>query len=403
MKLDRKLMRGSIILLVSFGIFNFLNFMFHFSMARLLTVAEFGVLSTLFSIIYILSGLSESIQVTITKYAANQEDDGKLKNMLKRALRKSFFVSGIIFGVYLVGAILIAYLTDISYFLVSLTGIIVFCTFLSPITRGVLQGKQKFKSLGFNVIVESSFKLGLAIVFVFIGWKVYGAILGVLLGAGISFAFSFFGLKDIMDSKEKRIESKELYAYGLPSFFIVLSVLIFFSIDVFIARIVFAPETAGTYALASVLAKTIFFGTSPISKAMFPISAEKNISEKKSEGILLSSLGLVFLMAVVALAMFYFFPEMLIKIFSGKVVYESTKILFYLGIGTTILSFANLILLYKLSIGRIRGYKYLVLFVMFEIFLLSYFSKSLFQFSIAYITASAAFLCGAIMLLGKDS
>jgi O-antigen/teichoic acid export membrane protein len=399
MILEKNLVRGSFILLISFGVFNFLNFLFQFSMARLLSVAEFGVLSTLFSIIYVLSGFSESIQVTITKYAANQRDSGKLKNLLKRALKKSFFVSVIIFGAYLAAALLISKLTDIDYLLVSLTGVIVFSAFLSPVTRGLLQGKQRFKSLGLNVIVESSFKLGLSIVFVLIGWKVYGAMVGTLFGVGISFAFSFFGLKDVLNSKEKKIDSGEIYAYGWPSFFIVLSILIFFSIDVFIARIIFTPETAGSYAIASIIAKTIFFGTAPISKAMFPMSAEKSLSGRKSESILLSSLGLVFLLALIALGIFYFFPDLLIKIFSGKEIYESAEILFYLGIGTTLLSLANVILLYKLSVGKIGGYKFLVFFVLLEIFLLSYFSRNLFQFSIAYITASAALLCGAIMLL----
>ena len=88
MKMNKELVIGSFILLIAFGVYNFLNFAFQSSMARLLTIAEFGVLSVLFNIIYVFSGFSDSIQITITKYAANEKDDGKVKNILKRALKK---------------------------------------------------------------------------------------------------------------------------------------------------------------------------------------------------------------------------------------------------------------------------------------------------------------------------
>lgn len=399
MEVNKTLIKGSLLLLIMFNIYNFLNFMFQFTMARLLTIAEFGIVSTLFSMIYIFSGFSESIQIMITKYSANQDNRGKLKNLLKRALKKSFFVSAAIFGGFLVAAIFISRITKINYLLVSLTGVLLFAAFLPPVTRGILQGKKRFKSLGLNVISEAICKLILSIIFVLIGWKVYGAILGTIISVGISFGLSFIGLRDILKTKEEITETKTIYQYSVPSFFIVLTILLFYSLDVFIARIFFPAEVAGSYAIASVLSKIIFFGTGPISKAMIPMSAEKNLNEKKSKGVFINAFALVCLAAVAILVCFYFFPETIVKIFSGRDIIESSQILFFLGLATTILSFANLILLYKLSVGKTNGYKYLIFFVILEIFLLSYFSNNLFQFSIAFVTASAVFLWGSIFLL----
>src|SRR3989344_5009800 len=75
----RGFLRGSLILLISFGIFNVLNFLFQLIMARSLSIAEYGVLATLFSILYITNVMSESIQLVITKYSSSEESKGKLK------------------------------------------------------------------------------------------------------------------------------------------------------------------------------------------------------------------------------------------------------------------------------------------------------------------------------------
>ncbi|MBS3088189.1 oligosaccharide flippase family protein [Candidatus Pacearchaeota archaeon] len=405
MKMNKELVKGSFILLIAFGVYNFLNFAFQSSMARLLTIAEFGVLSVLFNIIYVFSGFSDSIQITITKYAANEKDDGKVKNILKRALKKSFLISLILFLVYVLLAFLIAYLTKIDYFLILLVGLLIFIFFLSPITRGLLQGKRKFDSLGINMFFESIIKLFLAIVLVMAGWKVYGAIAGTLIGCFVAFGLSFFHLKDVIKAKETLTSTKEIYQYGAPSFFIVITILIFYGFDVFLAKIFFPSEIAGKYAIASLMAKIIFFGTQPISRAMFPISAEKNIKKDKSKNIFMNAFLLVCVGIAAVLAFFYFFPDFVIEIFSGKIIPEAANILFYLGIATSLLSITNLILLYKLSLGKTKGCVHLLVFAIIEISLvavyLGYFHANLFQYSIALIAASAIFLWGVIFLLNE--
>jgi len=240
--------------------------------------------------------------------------------------------------------------------------------------------------------------LALAILFVWIGWRVYGAIAGTLIGMFVALGFSFTSLKDIIKSEEKKAKTKEIYGYTKPTFCIMLVILIFYSVDVIIAKIVFSAEIAGVYAIAAILAKTIFFGTQPISRAMFPITSE-NDKSKNPENTFGNALVMLSAIVAVALIAFYFFPSLIIRVFSGRYIPEAAQILFYLGIAISFLSFANLILLYKLSTDRIRNYVYLFVFLIGEVFLLSYFSANMFQFSIAFTVASAVFLWGSIFLL----
>ncbi|MDO8509307.1 MAG: oligosaccharide flippase family protein [Nanoarchaeota archaeon] len=399
MQINKSLVKGSIVLLIAFNIYNALNFFFHFAMVRIMSVVEYGVLASLFSIIYILAVFTESIQTIITKYTAKEENIGKIKNIFKKSFKKAFLVSIFLFGIYCILAIPLAHYMKIDYPLMILNGTIIILAFLSPIGRGILQGKKKFSALGINMIIESLGKFILALLFVYWGWSVYGAITATILGVIIALLLSFINISDILKKKEEKAQTEGIYGYTKPTFFIMMAILVFYSIDIIMAKIFFPDDLAGAYAIASILAKTIFFGTQPIGRAMFPLTAENNENKKKSENLFGNSLVILAIGIITALALFYFIPDLIIKVFSGKEVIESSAILFYLGISMSLMSISNLILLYKLSLGKIKGYFLLYVFIALEIFLLSWFSNDLVQFSLALVAASTAFLWGSIVLV----
>jgi len=391
------LVKGSFILMITFGLFNFLNYIYHFSMARFLTVAEYGIVATLFSMIYILGIFTESIQTVMTKFSSAEKEPGRLKNLFKRAEKKGLSMAIKVYAAFLIFSIFLSPLLKIPYGLMALTGIIIFTSFLLPVSRGIMQGLKRFKALGINMVLESAIKLVLALFFVFIGWKAYGAMAGAVLGTIGALILSYPALVGILKSRERETKVKSIYSYSAPVFLLTFTILCFYSIDVIIAKIVFDSTTAGEYAIASILSKTIFFGTFPIGKAMFPLSAERN--RDNSSKIFAQALGILTFCIVSALAVFYFFPELLILIFSGKNIPSSSSILLYLALATSILSYANLTILYKLSRGNIRGYGFGIFFLIFEAILLVYFSQSLLSFSLAFLTSSALFLWWTVTFL----
>jgi len=399
-RFNKKLARGSLILLISFGIFNVLNFVFHFFMVRMLSVSDYGIVVALFSIVYVLAIFSESIQTLITKYSSREEKDGKVKNLIKRAMNRGFSISLILFIGYSFLSLFLAPYLGIRFSFLMLMGVSIFFMFAIPVTRGVLQGRKKFGSLGINMGTEAFIKLLLAVILVYLGLKVYGAILGIVIGSFAALAFSFIPLKKIMSSQEEKVKTEKIYAYSRPTFVIVFTILIFFSMDVLIAKIVFSAEVAGTFAIASVLAKSIFLVTNPISKAMFPLSASGK-NKKEYENVFGNALSILVVIIVLGLAALFFFPSFIINIFSGKSIPDAASILIYIGIAMSLVSFANLVLLYKLSIGKTKNYIYLLIFPVIEIVLLAYFRADIFQFSIALMTASAIFLWGCVVLLNK--
>ena len=62
--------KGAIILFITLNIFNFLNYLFHFVMGRMLGPEDYGVLAVLMSIMLIYNIPTEAIQNLISRYTS---------------------------------------------------------------------------------------------------------------------------------------------------------------------------------------------------------------------------------------------------------------------------------------------------------------------------------------------
>src|SRR3989344_1865955 len=98
---------GSLILLITINLFNALNYFFHFAMVRILNSVDYGTLVALMSILYIFNVSTESIQIIITKYISNEKSRGKIKNIIKKSLKKGSVVSVFLFLIFLVISVFI--------------------------------------------------------------------------------------------------------------------------------------------------------------------------------------------------------------------------------------------------------------------------------------------------------
>ena len=120
------LFQGSLILLITMNIYNILNFTFQIAMARMLTVADYGALVTLLSVTYLIGIFTESIQTILAKYSTGEKENGLLKNIFVKTTRKSMFLSTSIFLIFIIIALPLSYILNISYFLVASSGLIIF-------------------------------------------------------------------------------------------------------------------------------------------------------------------------------------------------------------------------------------------------------------------------------------
>ena len=392
----RKLLTGSLILLVSFNLFNVINFIFNLFTVRYLTLPDYGSLITLNYIILLFAVFSETIQTTITRYVAREKDKGKLKNIIKKSSKYALRYAIYFLGIYLLLAYPLSIYLKIDFYLVLLAGIMVFPVFFLPVVRALLQGRKMFFSLGMSVFVEGSVKLLVAVGLVLLGFRIYGAFLGILIGALISLLITFFMIKDYISVKERSANTIDIRSYSKPVFAVNSIIILFLTIDLFFAKLFFDPETAGIYAVSSTLAKIIFLATQPICRVMFPLSSELK-DQKKSRKVLKGSLAILGAIIAVALIPIFLFSETIVYLYSGKVLVEAPSILIILSLYSSVLSLANLLLLYKLSIGALNNYKALIGVSLFGITLLVLFNDTILQFSYAVLASSIALLMGILL------
>lgn len=405
--LKNELVKGSITLFILFNVFNLLNFVFQFAMARMLGPADYGVFAALVTLIYFIAIPSDSIQTVVSKYTSKfkvKKELGKIKYLSYKIFRKGLLLATIIFIISLPVLWLFSYFLNIPYSLSVLTGIMVFTIFLAPVTRGVMQGMKEFNSLGMNMVFDTAIRIVFSVLLVFIGFQVYGAMVGILIGSFAAFFISFIPLKKVFSKKKKPANVSKIYESSKPVLFTLILILAVQSIDIILAKRFFSPEIAGQYAVANLIGKMIFFGTVAISKAMFPLSSEKFEDGHNTEKIYHRSLFMVLIISLASVIILALFPGLIVGLLFGEEYLEITNIVFFMGIAFSFISLSNIVLLYGVSIDRIRiKIQYIVVFLVIQIALLTFLRDSLMSFSIAMVISGFILFLGSLFVIRKKS
>lgn len=405
---DSELFKGSLILLILLNIGNVINYLFQFIMARMLGPADYGILAVLTSIIYIFSIPTSSIQTIVSKYSTKfniNREFSKIKGVVDYLLRKTLLASLIIFLIYLPIAGLLSKYLNIQFWILAITGLFLFAAFLYPIGAGVAQGMKKFKVLGWNFVLNCSIKLVLAVILLLLGFRVYGAIIGFILGTFIAFIFIFPFIKEVTNAPEIKEKVRIFNRETIYALIGMLVVVLMYSIDVIIAKGAFSPDIAGRYAVISMIGKIILFSSLSIGNAMFPISSEKFAGgdKEKTRGVLIKTSVTIALMCIAAVILFALFPKLIISILFGSQYASLSDILVYVGISFSFISFTNLLLLYKISVNELKlsGIAVLLFFLALQTTLMITFNSSLTDFTRVFVISSILCFIGVIFTTWK--
>ncbi|HEV3158323.1 MAG TPA: oligosaccharide flippase family protein [Candidatus Baltobacteraceae bacterium] len=193
--LKSEFLRHGSIVFASTMLVNVLNFVFHFVLSRKLGIEGYGALSSLLAAIMIFSVPSVVLNSILVKYASEFHvlgDMSKLSALSRRLFMGSTFVGVVIVAVSFVLREPIArYLRIDSMPAIVGTGAVLAVSLVLPCVRGVFQGVQDFRTLGVTFIIEAIGKLFFGILFVWVGFGVVGAIVGILTGSVVSLVFSW--------------------------------------------------------------------------------------------------------------------------------------------------------------------------------------------------------------------
>lgn len=386
---NNELIRDNIVLSIGMFFVGFAGYVFHFMMGRYLEPVEYGILGSMLAIIYMILIITNVIQTSITRFTSKfkiENNYGKISFLLKSSLKK--------IGVYsLVFALLFILFTPlIGKFLkiddlmpIYLISIFVILGLLTPITRGILQGTQKFSSLSFSYMIEGVTKIILGVIAIFMGLRVNGAVLAIVLSYLVPLIIIFIPLRDILKKPVEKFKTKKVYFYSIPILITITLITLMYSIDMLLVKHFFTGTEAGYYSALSILGKVIFFTSTPISYVMFPkvIELYEHKKSKEQTHLLYKSMIIILGLSIPVNLFYFIFPEFTISLLFGQKYLIITPLLGVFGVMMTLLSLIYLISFYNLAVHNNKFIIILFLSLITEVLLISLFHESLAQ--IAYI------------------
>lgn len=360
MKATDNLAKQGIFILAASTIANASNFLFQLIIGRMLGPAEYSILTSLLSLFMIISVPIQTLQTVISKYAATfkaKEKYDKISYLLFRPLKKISFVSLLAFFIFALGSRFIANFLNIPTVMpVIILGLVIAIALLNPIGRGILQGLQFFNHLGINYILDAVFRLVFGIMLVWLGFKASGALTASFVGALIGFLLVFIPLRFLFGQKEKPVDfnSSEIYKYFWPVLVTLLCFTILTNIDVVFVKHFYSPAQAGYYSAASLMGKIVLFFPGAISMVMFSKTSELHAKNTDAKHILNKSLLLVGSMCIAITIGYFVSPSFLITIIFGKQFIQGANLLGLFGIAMFLFALINILLLYYLSVHRLK-------------------------------------------------
>lgn len=402
------LIAGSSVLFVGAMIANFGNYLYHLLMGRMLGPQDYGALTSLISLAYLLSIISATLSTTVVKFVTQykaRKEFGKIYKLFWQ-LKKWFFVFGIfIFTLFFLFKERISeFLNIASSFPVLLVGIWMAFSFLSLVNDGTLRGLLKFNFLSFNTAFSTFLKLIFAVFFVKIGFSVAGALGAIVLAAFFPYLLSFFPLRLLWQYKngKEEINWKELFSYSGPVLLATLGLTSLYSSDIILVKHLFPAYEAGLYASLAVLGKIVFFASGVVPTVMFPLVSERFENGKSYQNFFKQSFLIVGGVSLFITALYFSFPKSVINLLYGSVYLTAAPLLGIFAVFIALYSECNLLVNFFLSIRKTRLVVLPALAALLQFFLIRFFHQSLAQVIWVSIGVCALLLGGLLLFLRQN-
>lgn len=376
------LIKNSLIIFLGAISISFGNYIFHLFLGRILGPRDYGTLASLLSISVILSIPMGTVQTVIIKAAS----DLKVKNnysglhYLTNYFLKSLSIIGVLFFLLIIicSNRIAIFLKISDHHLIILLGFMLFVSFLIPVTRGLLQGLQLFKSFSINMAAEALIKTVFGITLTLMGLRVYGALWSIIIATVVVFCLSLFPIKFIFNAPlTTKLKMNKVGRYAFPVFLSLLFFTLLYNIDVVLIKHFFSDHDAGLYSALSKLGQIIFFATGSIASVMFPMAAEKYTRGENHHHLLLQSLKIVGLIGGLGVIFYFLFPGFIIHLLFGPSYIIIKPLVGLFALAMFFLSIINIFINYYLSIHRFDFIFLLAITSIIEIILITEYHHSL--------------------------
>ncbi len=399
---EESLLKDSLYLVIGSIIGGVFNYLFNVSVGRVLGPEQFGIIISLTALIAIESTVIGLFGPEIIKNVADynlKKEKGMISNLLRRYLLHIGLYG--FFGLLLITLFsknIAQYMQITDSSLIILTGGLFFFSALIIVPQSFIIGLQKFKWASLLSILQTTIKFLFALVILYLGFKVKGLFIGLLIVTIITLIISFYPIRELFKYKLKDKSYKS--SINIRIIIISLCTVLFFNVDQILIKHFFNEFSSGLYGATSTIAKIPFFILNPITLIILSkVSLNNEVNNKKllKKALLCSSL--IIILFVLGC---FIFPELILKILYGHLYLQGAKILGLLSLSIGLFSLSNMLIFYSMGVSNFKILPLLFFVLLAQIGGIYFYHGSLFQV-VAVLCSVNLILFISLLVLNKKS
>lgn len=330
--ISHPLFSGSVVMVGGSMVVNAVNYLYHLLMGRILGPVDYGSLASIYSLLYIISIVPISSSFAVVKFistAKNEEEKARVYYSIKQFVFKLAIVSGSIIALISPLIANFLHLETISVFFVAP---ILFLSLIILVDQSSMQGVLKFYGVVIPNLSSAIFKLIFGLIFVYLGFSVAGATFGIVLGMIVTYFVTIWLRGNLFQEKVKsKFQMNKFFKYAFPVLIQALAFTSIFTFDVILVKHYLPAFDAGLYASLSMLGKIIYFASSPLTAAMFPIVSGRRAKGEKYKSVFLMSFILTCVMCLMIVIFYWLLPEIAIGLLYGEKYLQAKEELVWMG------------------------------------------------------------------------
>jgi O-antigen/teichoic acid export membrane protein len=268
---------------------------------------------------------------------------------------------------------------------------------------GVLNGLEKFTYQNFSSVVSALLKVGFAVLFVFIGYGVNGALWGIILGLVAGIVICYVPLNSLVrEANYEKFDSKPIYRYAVPVFFASMFSIFVVTVDQILVKHFFSSVDAGLYAAAGNVGKIIWFGSGFLTSVLFPQIVALKAQKKDTSKLLMKVLLISGLLAVIGCVVYFSTPNLIVNLLYGSDYLSIAPLIGLFGVGMMFFSLLQVMITYNLAMEKYNFIYIILLGLIIEVAGIFVFHESLLDIVKIFLVSNALMLFGVLVYNLKD-
>lgn len=354
--ISHPLFSGSALMIGGSMVINGVNYFYHLIMGRMLGPESYGTLASLFSVLYIVSIVPASSSFAIVKFISSVKNKSE-RGLVFTAIKKLFFYIAIIGSLVMVltSKYISTFLNTTELYSIILLAGVFFFSLITLVNQSSLQGILDFKGVVGPNFISSFLKLLLGVLFVYLGWSVFGSIVALLIGVIFAYLYSIRLANDKgFIVKRGAYSLKPFIFYAIPVLVQVFAFTSIFTTDLILVKHFLSSNDAGLYAALSNLGKIIFFAAHPVTLVMFPIVSGRVSKGEDYKKVFYLSILLTLGLSFAIIGFYYLFPNIAIGVMYGSKYLAAKQELVWMGLFIGIYTLDQLVVNFLLSINKTK-------------------------------------------------